>query len=338
MRIRPIRAPRYTGGASAARPGARVEPGARRMQVTVVIPTRDRWELLARAVRSVLTQRRADAEIVVVDDGSARQPADEGDLANPRVRLIRNEHPVGVAAARNAGTRLARTPWIAWLDDDDLWAPDRLSSMLEAARSRDAEFAYSSALIVDDEYRVLRLDPAPHPQTLLSRLRRYNAIPGGGSNMLVRESALERSELFDEDFSFAADWELWLRIASSARGVALEEPLLAYRMRAGGWALSGDAAIGGDLKRLQRKHPSANVRPSPDRMIAQQLWWTGQRASAARRFARVAWRERDRWSVFYAAGSAFTPTAARRLRLVRPAPPTPHWLRAAQRSRLSPRT
>ena len=103
--------------------------------VSVVIPTRDRRELVVEAARSVLAQRGCRPEIIVVDDGSR----DGSDAAlqglGDRLRYVRQE-PRGVSAARNRGAGMACGTWLAFLDSDDLWQPDKLARQLELHRSR----------------------------------------------------------------------------------------------------------------------------------------------------------------------------------------------------------
>src|SRR5688500_342442 len=95
-------------------------------EVTVVIPTRDRWNLLERrALRSVLAQEDVRLEVVVVDDGSS-EPAPPSIERDERVRVVRHETSRGVPAARNTGIGEATAAWTAFLDDDDLWAPRKL--------------------------------------------------------------------------------------------------------------------------------------------------------------------------------------------------------------------
>jgi glycosyltransferase involved in cell wall biosynthesis len=102
--------------------------------VSVVIPTHNRSDLLALTLRSALSQRDVAFEVIVVDDGSADETSEVvAGLGDPRVRLIRHDVSQGVSAARNRGIAEARAEWIAFLDDDDLWAPDKLSFQLTAA-------------------------------------------------------------------------------------------------------------------------------------------------------------------------------------------------------------
>ena len=101
--------------------------------VSVIIPTHDRCERLRLALRSALAQRGVDVEVIVVDDGSSdgTRAFVEG-LKDPRVRLVHNEVAMGESGARNRGISEAGRAWVAFLDDDDLWAPDKLASQLDA--------------------------------------------------------------------------------------------------------------------------------------------------------------------------------------------------------------
>jgi glycosyltransferase involved in cell wall biosynthesis len=104
------------------------------MKVSVVIPTRNRPDLLTRALRSVWSQTFTDFEVIVVVDGP-----DEATCAmlaaetDHRLRVIVNDQPRTAAAARNVGVAHAKADWIAFLDDDDVWAADKLKRQLAAA-------------------------------------------------------------------------------------------------------------------------------------------------------------------------------------------------------------
>ena len=98
---------------------------------TIVIPTHDRPQLVQRAVASALAQTVPGVEVIVVDDASAEPVAFDSD---PRLRVFRNERPLGVSAARNVGLAHARGPWITFLDDDDELLADMVEVSLDAAR------------------------------------------------------------------------------------------------------------------------------------------------------------------------------------------------------------
>src|SRR5918994_5708347 len=166
-------------------------------EVSVVIPTRDRGRLLALTLHSVRWQREVDLEVVVVDDGSSDDTAQVvAALAAPRVRLVRHDHPQGVSAARNRGIAEAGGAWVAFLDDDDLWAPDKLACQLEAAHQTGRTWVYTGGVSVDERLRVLDGGPPPPPDQVVELLGRYNPVPVGASNVLVRADTLARAGRF----------------------------------------------------------------------------------------------------------------------------------------------
>jgi glycosyltransferase involved in cell wall biosynthesis len=310
---------------------------ARSPDITVVIPTRDRWTLLERAVRSALEQEGVVTEVIVVDDASDRTPTATHELEDERVRIIRLQNQCGVSAARNAGTREARAPWIGFLDDDDFWAPQRARTLLESAERADAGWAYSSALAVDETLRPLALLQAPEPETLIERLVRDNPIPGGGSTLIARSSVLQRCDGWDESFGFAADWDLWLRLSQAEPAAAVKMPLFAYQQHPGSWSMNPDPSAHRDIEQLPRKHAAIierlNGRISRaglDSYFAHSLWWSGFRLTAARRYLVAGIRNRDPRTLIRAPGALLTPKMASRLRLTGPIPETPSWLAASR--------
>src|SRR5688572_29252695 len=167
------------------RPGASLLP-----EVTVVIPTRDRWDLLVRrALPSALGQEDVSIEVIVVDDGSA-EGAPASLHGDQRVRVVRHETSRGVPAARNSGLEAATGTWTAFLDDDDLWAPRKLREQLDRAASEGAAFVYSDVAHVNLAGDVLTIDAAPPAGELGDLLLAGHVIPGAASNVVVRTDAL----------------------------------------------------------------------------------------------------------------------------------------------------
>ena len=115
-------------------------------EVSVIIPTRNRSKLLELSLRSVLWQRSVDFETIVVDDGSTDDTPRMLRSLGDRIRVFRHERSQGVSAARNRGIAEARGEWVAFLDDDDLWAPDKLELQLQALRRDDRRWAYAGAV------------------------------------------------------------------------------------------------------------------------------------------------------------------------------------------------
>src|SRR4051812_836378 len=114
-------------------------------EVTVVIPTRNRWPALRQTLASALAQEDVDLELMVIDDGSSDEtPRKLAALSDDRVHFARHLAPLGPARARNAGIDRATAPWIAFLDDDDRWSPRKLRAQLDA--SGNSDFVYCSAI------------------------------------------------------------------------------------------------------------------------------------------------------------------------------------------------
>jgi glycosyltransferase involved in cell wall biosynthesis len=120
-------------------------------EVTVVIPTHNRAHVMQATLRSVLRQRDVDVRVVVVDDGSSDEtPEVLGAIRDERVRWHRNERAGGVSNARNIGLGMVATPWVAFSDDDDLWAPDKLARQLASLRAEPgAGWSCVGSVVVD---------------------------------------------------------------------------------------------------------------------------------------------------------------------------------------------
>ena len=129
--------------------------GALPPTVTVVIPTRDRVRLLtSHALPSALSQEGVVLEVIVVDDGSSDGTEESvAAIQDERLSLVRHEQPRGVSAARNTGIAAARGEWLAFLDDDDLWSPLKVSRQLETAAAVGARWVYAASLVVDEQTR-----------------------------------------------------------------------------------------------------------------------------------------------------------------------------------------
>jgi glycosyltransferase involved in cell wall biosynthesis len=250
-------------------------------QVAVVIPTRDRRELVRRAVGCALAQEGVAVEIVVVDDGSRDGTAASlAALGDERVRVIRHETSQGVARARNAGARAAGGAWIAFLDDDDLWAPGKLRAQLDAAERAGAGWAWSAAVEVDAELRPLLVHPAPSPDGLALRLLREQPV-ATPSAVVVRAELLARAGGFDPSFAALADWDLWLRLAALAPGAASPGADVGYVAHGGNMlAGSGSAEVlRPEFERLAAKHIGAAAAAG---VTFGEPWWSRWRASRAR--------------------------------------------------------
>jgi glycosyltransferase involved in cell wall biosynthesis len=199
--------------------------------VSVVIPTHDRRTLLLFTLQSVLMQRDVDLEVLVVDDGSTDGSMQAiSAIGDTRVRILRHDTARGVAMARNAGAAEASGSWIAFLDDDDLWSPGKLTLQLRAAEETGNIWVYGGAVQIDRQGLVLAGEPPPSPEVLVSKLRKGNLMPAGCSNVMIRAAEFLRVGGFDPGLRHLADWDLWLRMAEMGPPALADRPLVAYRI------------------------------------------------------------------------------------------------------------
>jgi glycosyltransferase involved in cell wall biosynthesis len=201
-----------------------------RPEVSVVIPTRDRWELLSQhGLPSVLGQLSVDLEVIVVDDGSIDGTATRlAEADEPRLRVLRHEQSRGMAAARNAGIAAARGEWLAFLDDDDLWSPRKLRVQLDTARATGADFVYVRAVVLYENGSIVPSGRLPDGKHLSAALLESDMIPASGSNIVARTRLVRDLGGFDEHLRYSADWDLWIRLALSGSGAACDEILAAH--------------------------------------------------------------------------------------------------------------
>jgi glycosyltransferase involved in cell wall biosynthesis len=200
-------------------------------KVSVVIPTRNRQDFLLRTLDSVLAQRAVQLEVLVIDDGSTDETERAvRSLRDDRVGFVRHETPRGVATARNAGAAIADGTWIAMLDDDDLWAPDKLARQVLAAEQTGAGWVYAGAVEIDEVGNLLGGERPPQPEMLVQQLTRRNLMPAGSSNVVVYADAFRSAGGFDEKLRHLADWDMWLRLARLGPPVCVSAPLVAYRL------------------------------------------------------------------------------------------------------------
>jgi len=253
-----------------------------------VIPTRDRPDLLAVTLRSVLRQVRVGLDVNVVDDGDGAETAELVDaLGDRRVRLIRNTGPRGVSGARNRGVDAARAEWVAFCDDDDLWAPDKLTAQISAAVEQDAAWVYAGEVTVDENLQVLSGGPPPTPDEVVRDLARYNSVPAGASNVVVRADALKRVGPFDPGLRTSEDWDVWLRLARAVgRPACVPRPLVAVRAHARMTTRRAETIMS-DLDVLARRHGIPVDRARHHRWIAWMALQGGRRGTALRHYAKA---------------------------------------------------
>ena len=202
--------------------------------VTVLLAVHDGERYLGAAVASALGQTSSDLELLVVDDASTDRTSEMlADVADARLRVIRNDERLGLAGSLNRGLDEARGEYIARLDADDVALPRRLEHQLARLRSSPRVGVLGSAVLeIDDGNRVGRLHQMPTGAGAVRWAALFSS-PFFHPSVFVDRDLLERNGLrYDTSFEESEDYELWSRLLDVADGDNLPEPLVLYRVHA----------------------------------------------------------------------------------------------------------
>ncbi len=208
------------------------------MSVSVVIPAYNSAAYIHKALESVFAQTVAVDEILVIDDGSKDHTREVVERYAPRVRLITQQN-AGPSPARNLGVASSCSTYIAFLDADDAWAPEKIERQLAAlAAMPTAVLCYTGLrnIFSDGTTAALRTTPLA---TLRDELRLQNPaiIP---SCVMIARAAFEQSGGFTSLLKGSEDWDMWLRLAQLGPFCVVDEPLTLYTVSNTGLSANAD--------------------------------------------------------------------------------------------------
>jgi len=182
-------------------------------RVSAIIPTYNRKDFVLEAVESVIAQTYGDWELIVVDDGSSDGTGEALKRFGERLRYIYQANQ-GVSAARNRGLELARGEFIAYLDSDDLWLPEKLRTQVAFMdRHPEAQICYTDEIWIR---RGVRINPRKKHAKYSGWIYPY-CLPLciiSPSSALMRRGLLEQIGAFDPQLPVCEDYDLWLRVAA----------------------------------------------------------------------------------------------------------------------------
>jgi glycosyltransferase involved in cell wall biosynthesis len=261
--------------------------------VSVVIATYNMGRYLPQAVRSVLGQSYANVDVQIVDDGSSDDtPAilRQWDR-EPRVRVHRQSNG-GQARAKNQGVKLSRGAFVAFLDADDAWLPEKLARQMPLFTGRpEIGVVYSDCERMDGEGRPLPRGPTDmHRGRVSGALLIENFVPF--PTAIVRRECLEHHGAFDETLTMGIDYDLWLRLSAHYQFDFIAEPTARYRIWAGQMSKNYRLRYESGIRIMQRfleRNPGA-----VQRSVARCAWahtYTGRGNSTL-------WQEQDRVAAF----------------------------------------
>ena len=195
------------------------------MKVSVVIPTYNRKHTLTRAIESILSQTIKPLEIIIVDDGSNDGTREWIKEKYPFIKYL-NQNNSGVSASRNRGIFSANGNWIAFLDSDDEWTPEKLERQLSILSSdKEAVFCHTNEIWIRNGTRV-------------NQMRKHEKYGGyifekcldmcriSPSSSIIKKEVFDHIGYFDESLIVCEDYDLWLRIAAHYKILFLDQPLI----------------------------------------------------------------------------------------------------------------
>lgn len=245
--------------------------------VSVVIPAHDAMPELIEAVESALAQDRPADEVIVVDD---RSKDGSGDAVRARfgdrVRVLAGTFG-SAAAARNAGWRAARGEWVAFLDADDLWTPDKLSASLALlAAAPHADWCFSDGTVRaldgrehDSLFALWAEVEEPYCGRPVAELIEVNFVLT--SSVVARRSALEALGGFDESLTHAEDVDLWIRLSRRGWAAGTNRALVNYRARATGLSAQADKRNHGAVTMFSRLAADPGLEPALRRLARRRV-------------------------------------------------------------------
>jgi len=203
------------------------------MEISVIIPAYNAAQYIGETITSVQNQKFEHWEMLIVDDGSkddTRQIV-EGFLSDKRIRYIYQEN-AGVSTARNKGYQFSKGKFLAFLDADDVWLPERFTKMLQKFNANNSYgLVHTYMQIIDEHSNKQDLIYKGKEGQLLDSLLLWDGcnIPAP-SSILVKREVIEQIGLFDKDLSTAADQEFFFRVAKAFPIGMVREPLGLYRI------------------------------------------------------------------------------------------------------------
>jgi glycosyltransferase involved in cell wall biosynthesis len=280
--------------------------------VSVVIPAYNAARTLAASVDSALQQTRPVLEVIIVDDGSSDETlAAARSLECERVRVLSQENG-GAASARNTGIRAAKGEFVAFLDADDLWLPEKIErQMAYLARYPSSDAVQCGSFFVDDELRVLYVKECTDTGDSFREALLFQNLPAFLSALVVRRTSLMETGAFDTDLEILEEWDMALKMARRCGMRSVPEPLVKYRVHPGNRHRNVGIHIAPGLLILKRLFADAEL-PEDIRRMRRRVYGTFYRtlaggyynAGSYRRF--VVWALRaliqDPLQVFYMAG------------------------------------
>ncbi|GAB1542109.1 glycosyltransferase [Scytonema sp. NUACC21] len=198
--------------------------------ISIIVPAYNAEHTILETIKSVQKQTFSDFEIIVINDGSTDRTLEIlNAIADSRLKIFSYENG-GLPVARNRGIAHATGEFLAFLDADDLWSPDKLELQLAALKQHpEAGVAYSWTHFMDEQGKSFHADEPIFFEGNVYRNLLVKNFLASGSNPLIRKQAIESVGEFYPPAGGSADWDYWLRLAAHWHFVVVPKPQIFYR-------------------------------------------------------------------------------------------------------------
>ena len=208
--------------------------------VSIIMPSYNTGKFIAESIQSVLAQTYTNWELIIVDDASPDN-TDEvvASFADDRIRYFKNETNSGAAVSRNRALREAKGKWIAFLDSDDLWKPEKLQKQIAFMEENGYHFSYTNYYEIDEASKPLGVRVTGPKK--VTKTGMYNYCWLGCLTVMYDAETVGLIQI--EDIKKNNDYAIWLKVAHKAKCYLLDEELAAYRRRKGSISNHGYKAL-----------------------------------------------------------------------------------------------
>lgn len=209
--------------------------------VSIIMPSYNTGRFISEAIRSVLAQSYTNWELVIVDDCSSDDTDDvvAPFLTDGRIHYIKNERNIGAALSRNRALRETHGKWIAFLDSDDTWGPEKLKKQIDFMKSNNFCFSYTGYIEIDEESHP-NGKYVTGPRIITKRKMLEYCWPGCLTVMYDSETV---GLIQIEDIKKNNDYAMWLQVCKKANCYLLDERLAMYRRRSGSISNHGHISL-----------------------------------------------------------------------------------------------
>lgn len=254
--------------------------------ISVIIPTYNRAGIITDAINTVLNQTYKHLEIIIIDDGSTDNSREIiENIKDSRIRYIYQENSGRPSSARNKGIKIAKGEYIAFLDSDDLWHPQKLEKQINILDENSNVGLVTNWCVYktfkDEEIQIKKYQAKSQEDNSIFILTKPDKVFTATPTLLIRKECFEKVGLFDEEMTYCEDWDMFFRISLFYEIYNIEEVLTYVRVHGESLSQNNDVTkfSQGYLRFLEKAFENKDLPPElftmKDEAYSNALWCIG---------------------------------------------------------------